>query len=189
MHVRVVTVRTRRLGAALLFPALLLAASCSDVTGNSADAAPDSPAWEAALRLVREDFPGVPQMTTARLAELLEQEPPSVLLLDARRLEEYEVGHLRAAVHADGLDAALAARGAHGREGTVVVYCSVGYRSAELAERLIATGVDNVFNLEGSLFRWANEDRPVHRGAERVFAVHPYDDDWASLLDRRYWPP
>ena len=187
MHVRVVTVRARRLGAALL-PALLLAASCSDVTGNFADAAPDSPAWEAALRLVREDFPGVPQMTTARLAELLEQEPPSVLLLDARSRGEYEVGHLRGAVHADSLDTALAARSAHAAS-TVVVYCSVGYRSSELAEWLIATGVDNVFNLEGSLFRWANEGRPVHRGAERVFAVHPYDDDWASLLDRRYWPP
>ncbi len=188
MHVRVVTVRTRRLGAALLFPALLLAASCSSDTENSADAAPDSPAWQATLGLARDDYPGVPHMTTAQLAERLEQDPASVLLLDARSLEEYEVGHLKGAVHADGLDTALAARSAPGAASTVVVYCSVGYRSAALAERLISAGASNVFNLEGSLFRWANEGRPVHRGAERVLEVHPYDDDWASLLDRRYWP-
>lgn len=176
----------RGLGAALLFPALLLSAACSERTGDSADAAPDSPAWQATLRLVREDFPGVPQVTTDALADLLARAPASVLLLDARSLAEYEVGHLRGAVHADSLDAALAARSAPGAGSTVVVYCSVGYRSAALAERLIATGAGNVSNLEGSLFRWANEDRPVYRGAERVFEVHPYDADWASLLDRRY---
>ena len=186
MHVRVVTLRVRSLGAALLLPALLLSAACSERTGSSVDAAPDSPEWEAALRLVREDFPGVPQVTTDALADLLAREPASVLLLDARSLEEYEVGHLRGAVHADSLDVALAARSAPGAGSTVVVYCSVGYRSSELVERLIAIGVDNVFNLEGSLFRWANEDRPVYRGAERVFEVHPYDADWASLLNRRY---
>ena len=84
---------------------------------------------------------------------------------------------------------ALAARSAPGAGSTVVVYCSVGYRSAELVKRLKATGAGNVFNLEGSLFRWANEGRPVYRGAERVFEVHPYDADWANLLDRRYRPP
>ena len=177
--------------AALLLPALLFSAACSEhtsATADIADAAPDSPAWRTTLRLIREDFPGVPHMTTARLAELLEQDPASVLLLDARNRGEYEVGHLRGAVHADSLDTALAARSAHAGS-TVVVYCSVGYRSAALAERLTSAGASNVFNLEGSLFRWANEGRPVQRGAERVFQVHPYDDDWASLLDRRYWPP
>ena len=190
MHVRVATVRARGRGAALLIPALLLSAACSDSRAEpAADAAPDSPAWRAALRLVREDFPDVPQMTTGQLADLLERAPASVLLLDARSLEEYAVGHLPGAVRTDGLDAALAARSARDAGSTVVVYCSVGYRSSELAERLIATGASTVFNLEGSLFRWANEGRPVHRNAERVFEVHPYDDDWAKLLDSRYRRP
>ena len=70
---------------------------------------------------------------------------------------------------------------------TVVVYCSVGYRSSRLAEKLRARGIENVFNLEGSLFQWANEGRPLYRGDERVYEAHPYDDEWGQLLDRRLW--
>ena len=186
MHVRVVTVRVRRLGAALLFPALLLAGACSEhtsATAGTSDAAPDSPAWQATLRLVRDDFPGVPHMTTAQLAERLEEDPTSVLLLDARSLEEYEVSHLRGAVNAETTRAALEVLAEVAPEPTVVVYCSVGYRSSELADRLLEHGRGSVFNLEGSIFRWANEGRPVYRGDERVYEVHPYDDGWGRLLE------
>ena len=47
----------------------------------------------------------------------------------------------------------------------------------------------NVFNLEGSLFKWANEGRPVYRGSERVQEVHPFDEDWGELLDESLHPP
>ena len=66
-------------------------------------------------------------------------------------------------------------------------YCSVGYRSSRLAEELRARGFENVFNLEGSLFQWANEGRPLYRGEERVDQAHPYDEEWGQLLDRRLW--
>lgn len=127
-------------------------------------------------------------MTTQHLAGLLESDPGSVLLLDARSEAEYAVGQLRGAVRTETLAAALDALSGFDRRSTIVVYCSVGHRSSELAERLLARGVANVFNLEGSIFRWANEGRPVYRGAQRVHEVHPYDDDWARLLNRRYRP-
>ena len=187
MRVRIAAVR----GAALLVPALLLSAACGDSTRplvGTPDAAPDSRAWREVLHEVREDFPDVPQMTTRRLAGLLESEPASVRLLDARSEAEYEVGHLRGATRAETLSAALDALSGPARPSTIVVYCSVGHRSSELAEQLLARGVANVFNLEGSIFRWANEGRPVYRGARRVHEVHPYDDDWARLLDRRFRP-
>jgi hypothetical protein len=43
-----------------------------------------------------------------------------------------------------------------------------------------------VFNLEGSLFQWANEGRPVYRDDVPVQAIHPYDARWGRLLDRRF---
>ena len=70
---------------------------------------------------------------------------------------------------------------------TVVVYCSVGYRSSRLAEKLRARGFGNVVNLEGSLIQWANEGCPLYRGEERVYRTHPYDEEWGELLDRRFW--
>ena len=70
---------------------------------------------------------------------------------------------------------------------TIVVYCSVGYRSSQLAEKLRARSIENVFNLEGSLFQWANEGRSLYRGDERVHEAHPYDEEWGQLLDKRFW--
>ena len=157
---------------------------------SHADAEPASSAWQRALSLIREDFPDVPQMTTARLAQLLgDEDAERIVLIDARTAEEFEVGHLRGAVRASGLRSALRALGPQAPQRTVVVYCSVGYRSSQVAERLRARGVANVFNLEGSLFKWANEGRHVYRGTERVTKVHPYDEDWGRLLDPRLWPP
>jgi hypothetical protein len=69
----------------------------------------------------------------------------------------------------------------------IVTYCSVGYRSGAFAERLRSAGFTNVVNLEGSIFRWANEGRPLFRSARPVTEVHPYNRTWGLLLkeDRR----
>ncbi len=65
----------------------------------------------------------------------------------------------------------------------VVAYCSVGYRSAGLADGLGQHGYTRVCNLEGSLFQWANEGRPLVDADGRVNVVHPYGEPWSDLLD------
>lgn len=137
--------------------------------------------WAETLRFVRETFPEVPQLSTERLAELV-REDADVVLLDARSKEEFEISHLQGAVRATSVRMARKALEEHGEKPTVVVYCSVGYRSSRLAQRLRDHGVEDVFNLEGSLFKWANEGRPVYRGSEQVLPVHPFDEDWGELL-------
>lgn len=147
--------------------------------------------WAETLRFVRKTFPDVPQLSTERLAELL-VEDADVMLLDARSKEEFETSHLHGAIRATSVRAARRALvAAEGAKPIVVVYCSVGYRSSRLARRLRSQGVENVFNLEGSLFKWANEGRPVHRGPQQVRSVHPFDEDWGELLDEslRSEPP
>lgn len=40
-----------------------------------------------------------------------------------------------------------------------------------------------VYNLEGSLFKWANENRPiVDRNGAITEKVHPYNSVWGKLL-------
>lgn len=144
--------------------------------------------WERTLRLVREAFPEVPQMSTQQLAAMrADDTAPNIILLDARTADEFEVSHLPGAVSASNTRMALDALEASDPARTVVVYCSVGYRSSRLAEELRSRGIENVFNLEGSLFQWANEGRPLYRGKERVYEAHPYDGEWGQLLDRRFW--
>lgn len=143
--------------------------------------AADAARWHDTLAEIREAFPGVPHLTTRQLADMRSRGEP-VLLLDAREAEEFQVSHIDGAVRATTVRAAVNAIEADSREPTVVVYCSVGYRSSRLVSRLKARGVQNVYNLEGSLFGWANEGRPLARGHEPADTVHPYDDDWGMLL-------
>ena len=70
---------------------------------------------------------------------------------------------------------------------SIVVYCSIGYRSARLARELEQQGVEGVLNLEGSIFEWANSGHGVEREGEAVSEVHPYDEDWGRLLDQELW--
>ena len=141
--------------------------------------------WWLIKLLIRLQFPEIQQLTTAKLATWLQQEVPQPLLLDARTLEEYRVSHLLNAKPVSnnlqdlidgGIDLAT----------PIVVYCSVGYRSAAIARRLQAIGYQNVFNLNGSIFQWVNENRSVYREGKEVNKVHPYDKFWQYLLSDRH---
>lgn len=145
-------------------------------------AATNGERWDRTLAEIREAFPDVPHLTTQQLEDKRRRGEP-VLLLDTRAAEEFQVSHIDGAVRATTVRIALNAIQADSRQPTVVVYCSVGFRSSRLVSRLKARGVKDVFNLEGSLFRWANEGRPLARGDQPATRVHPYDDDWGELLN------
>jgi rhodanese-related sulfurtransferase len=111
------------------------------------------------------------------------------VLLDVRKAEEYEVSSLPEAVHvhpsasAEEVQAMLAEKKLGGRP--LVAYCSLGYRSSYLAQRIRGAGIE-CFNLEGSIFKWANEGRPVVRQAQVVHDVHLYNLIFGLLLDSSY---
>lgn len=143
-------------------------------------------AWSSTLRMIRGRFPDVAHISTDTLQAWLNRLPKreDLVLLDAREPEEYAVSHLHGAWPAPSNERALKVlRGAPANR-RIVVYCSVGYRSSELAGYLLEKGYRKVYNLEGSIFRWANEGRPVFRGEERVRVVHPYDGYWGRLLKK-----
>ena len=97
------------------------------------------------------------------------------------------MSHLPGARHAATVEEAVRVLAAEPAEREVVVYCSVGWRSAALAERLRAVRPGRVRNLRGSIFRWANEGRPLESAAGAAALVHPYDARWGALLDRARW--
>lgn len=136
---------------------------------------------ESIKQSVRKRFPSVRQITTGELAAWLSDSgrvPP--LLVDVRETNEFVVSHLRGALNLSSLSSIQAARPLDNRP--VVVYCSVGYRSSALAEKLQRAGLTNVVNLEGSIFAWANEGRPLYRGTNEVREVHGYSSKWRQLL-------
>lgn len=149
-----------------------------------------APTMSQLKALVRASFPGVPQMSIEELDRRLEEAPPP-LVIDVREPFEYEVSHLPGAVHAQGGDIAELAAAAD-PDRPIVLYCSVGYRSSAAVADLIQLHdpdiLDRIWNLEGSIFEWANSGRPVYRGEVEVDRVHPYDSQWGKLLEPRLRP-
>ena len=113
-------------------------------------------------------------------------EPNGLVLIDVRSPEEQALSQLRGAQALDPSNPDIAAL-AIPEDAKVVVYCSIGYRSAAIVRDLERAGAQNVYNLEGGLFDWANQGRPIYRGEARVLEVHPYNGLWGLLLreDRR----
>lgn len=140
--------------------------------------------WKAVDRLIERSVGTVPTISTAELATRLDRlahERP--LLLDARAPEEYAVSHIEGARLYDPESPASSLVDTLDVDAPIVVYCSVGYRSAEVVRHLQAQGFTNVVNVRGSIFMWANEGRPVVREGEAVRQVHPYDEVWGRLLE------
>ena len=134
-------------------------------------------------QLVRARFPEVKQLSSTELAAWLtdtNRVPP--LLLDVRQADEFAVSHLPGARNVLPKIAARDLLPTLPPHRPVVVYCSVGYRSSELAGRLLRSGLTNVMNLEGSIFQWANEDRPLEGGGKPAGKVHPYNETFGKLL-------
>ncbi len=60
------------------------------------------------------------------------------------------------------------------KDKPVVVYCSVGYRSEKIAEKLEKEGFTQVYNLYGGIFEWVNQDNPVYNEKGKTNNIHPY---------------
>ena len=156
------------LGLALF---VMLAVSCRAIGWSIVD-------WKIA-----HDFPQVKRITAVELAAWLQdaKRPPPVLL-DVRTAAEYEVSHLYEAQRVQpGSPASVIQMS---RDQPIVTYCSVGYRSAAFAQTLKRAGYTHVLNMEGSIFKWANEGRPLFRDGRLTKKVHPYNEAWGRLLDK-----
>jgi rhodanese-related sulfurtransferase len=141
--------------------------------------------FDAMKLLMRLRFWNVPHVSTNEVARWLATDNAPILL-DVRTQAEYAVSHLPNALRIDP-DAQVAETLSRlPPDRPIVAYCAVGYRSGKLAQRLIAVGRKNVYNMEGSIFQWANEGRPLECEGKRVEKVHPYNDTVGKLLDPRY---
>lgn len=120
-------------------------------------------------------------------AESLQQEisKSEVVLLDARELSEYKVSHIKSAKYVgyDNFDLDTSIKGIP-KTAKVIVYCSVGYRSGKIAEKIKKRGY-NVYNLKGGIFDWVNKSHSIvdEKGKETV-NIHGYNRSWAKWLKK-----
>jgi rhodanese-related sulfurtransferase len=123
----------------------------------------------------------VPYISTEELSKL----DSEVILLDAREFKEFNVSHLKNAIHVGYDDFNLDKTTAQLAKKTlqIVVYCSVGVRSEDIAEKLENAGFNNVYNLYGGIFEWKNNGLPVYNAKnEETDRVHAYSKKWGKWL-------
>lgn len=156
-------------------------------------------------KTIRAKFPRVCQLSIEQLKEWLNNSEiaDSILLLDVRETDERSVSFINNSIHilpsktdlSNVLD-----RIKNGNKRKIIAYCSVGYRSSILAQKIYSQlkntkdfNINDVeiFNLEGSIFKWANEGNDLVDGDGKLTKyVHPYNAVWGRFLDadRRKYP-
>lgn len=138
--------------------------------------------WSAVEQLINRRFPKTPTITKNTLVEWMNDSQPLVLI-DVRSVEEFQVGHIWQAQNWMTAEEIISNTDPDTR---MVLYCSVGYRSAGMVQQLKKKGYTNLFNLEGSIFEWANQGHSIYRGTRAVKTVHPYNTIWGNLLHKDY---
>ena len=184
--------KTFRYRQMLLNSVVLLAALlCGCNEGTDGDQIrPDGDKQSEKMDLIKkktaQEYPSIRHAAPKQVEQWLNGGKQKPLMLDVRESVEFEVSHLRGAVQvspdASSVDLATTALKNVAKDQRIVLYCSVGVRSAAMAKRLQDAGYTNVHNMNGSIFQWANEGRAIYHQGEPADRVHPYNQEWGKLL-------
>jgi rhodanese-related sulfurtransferase len=80
----------------------------------------------------------------------------NLILVDVRRLNEWQNGHIDHAIHIplDQIDEAVY-NIFPDKEQLLILYCAAGIRSLTAAKKFLDLGYSNVFSLKGGFSRWS----------------------------------
>ncbi|OIP84927.1 MAG: hypothetical protein AUK44_00965 [Porphyromonadaceae bacterium CG2_30_38_12] len=109
----------------------------------------------------------------------------TITILDTRKIKEYNTSHIAGARFVDYDTFSVDKVTDLGKNELVVVYCSVGYRSERVGEKLRKAGFKNVLNLYGGIFEWVNLGYDViDNKTDKTSKVHAYDKEWGKWLKK-----
>jgi len=132
---------------------------------------------------IRSKYPSISFVTSKQLSKWLAPDSKKeIIIFDVRSREEYEISHIKGATYIEDFDHALVILFGKMKDTLIVTYDSVGLRSAKFTDKLTARDFSNVYNLEGSIFEWANNGYPIYKGSQRATKVHPNDLWWGRYL-------
>ena len=141
------------------------------------------------VKYLRRQFPDVPNISVDELKRKIDSDA-DVLIIDSRTEEEYNVSFIPTAKllpyksSQTEVEDFLRENEVERRD-SVVCYCSLGYRSSVLAGRIREYQPDlqvEVYNLEGSIFKWVNSNLSVvNPSGDTVQCAHPFSYMWGLL--------
>lgn len=110
------------------------------------------------------------------------------LLLDAREKEEFNTSHIPNAQYIGYNHFDISTLNNIDKNKPIIVYCSVGYRSEKIGEKLQKAGFKEVYNLYGSIFEWANQDGALEDAQQQpTTEIHTYNKKWSKwVFNKKY---
>jgi rhodanese-related sulfurtransferase len=157
---------------------ILMVLLCTYITGFAQASRVQSKTYDKMIQSTITN--STPQISVNQLAVNLNK----YVILDAREPKEYAVSHLPNALNVgyDKIDF-LPIKNVS-KDQSIVVYCSIGYRSEKVSEKLIAMGYKKVYNLYGGIFEWKNQGQKVVNLSGSTDEVHAYSKVWGVWLNK-----
>lgn len=108
---------------------------------------------------------------------------PKAVFIDTRSPEEFKVSHLPKARFLSFNNYSTNDLKIFPKDCKLIVYCSVGYRSERIGEKLLELGYTDVVNLYGGIFEWKNQGLDVYNSSNySTDSVHTYNKSWSKWL-------
>lgn len=120
------------------------------------------------------------------------QKLSNVIILDAREKREFSVSHLPNSVYVgyQNFDLKKVKKMLPDKNASIVVYCTLGVRSEDIAEKLKKAGYKQVLNLFGGIFEWKNKGYRVldtkNNETENVHVCNTYWSQWLKKGKKVY---
>ncbi len=106
------------------------------------------------------------------------------VILDARETAEFDVSHIEGALQIGYDTPDFNILKDLPLDTEIVVYCSIGYRSEKIGEKLQERGYTNVSNLYGGIFEWSNREYElVDTNGQKTNIVHTYSRRWSKWVN------
>lgn len=116
-------------------------------------------------------------------ADFLKKAGENYVILDTREEKEYQISHLPNAQCVGYDKVNLEAVKDLPKDQPILVYCSVGYRSERIGEKLQEMGFTHVYNLYGGIFNWSNKGEKMLDAEEAsTQKVHGFNQEWSQWI-------
>ncbi len=119
--------------------------------------------------------------------EELAKSNTNTIILDAREKREFDISHIKNAVFVgyDNFDLEAVKNSLPNKDQQIIVYCTLGVRSEDIAEKLDSIGYTNIYNLYGGIVEWKNKDFKVYDSKEKETEnVHVCNEYWSQWLKK-----
>jgi len=128
----------------------------------------------------------IPYITVKELHQELEKSN-LVSILDARKVEEYQVSHLPNAIFVGDkeFDIQQVQKRIPSKNKSIIVYCTIGVRSEKIGKKLKEAGYRDVKNLYGGILEWKNKGYKVYNlKSQPTDSIHTFNKKWSLYLHR-----